>query len=273
MKNKISILISNYNNAKYLKRCINSCLVQSYKNKEIIIIDDFSTDNSLEVLKKYQKNKNVKLIYNKVRFSKFPAFNQLHALIRAFKVSSGKIICLLDSDDFFEKNKLEEIEKYFSKHCNENFIQDIPYFYYSNGIKIVKLLDKNNYSLWPSFYPTSTMSLKRVFFKECISNIFYKKFPLVEIDARIAIYANFKNSKITILNKKLTNYYQNNYGINSNNKKFSFNWWIKRAEVHDFVKLFYMSNKIKIVKSYDYLITKSVSFFLKIIKINYKNNL
>ena len=41
MKDKISILVSNYNNAKYLKRCINSCLVQSYKNKEIIIIDDF----------------------------------------------------------------------------------------------------------------------------------------------------------------------------------------------------------------------------------------
>ena len=109
MKDKISILISNYNNAKYLKRCINSCLAQSYKNKEIIIIDDFSTDNSLEVLKNYQKSKNVKLIYNKVRFSKFPAFNQLHALIKAFKVSSGKIICLLDSDDFFEKNKLLNI--------------------------------------------------------------------------------------------------------------------------------------------------------------------
>jgi glycosyltransferase involved in cell wall biosynthesis len=248
-------------------------LAQSYKNKEIVIIDDFSNDDSLEVLKSYQKNKNVKLIYNKKRFSKFSAFNQLHALIKAFKVSSGKIICLLDSDDFFEKNKLEEIEKYFSKNCNENFIQDIPYFYYSKDRKTVKLLNKNNYSLWPSFYPTSTMSLKRDFFKKCILSIFYKKFPLVEIDARIAIYVNFKNSKITILNKKLTNYYQNDSGINLNNKKFSFNWWIKRAEVHDFVRLFYMSNKIKIVQSYDYLITKSVSFFLKIIKINYKNNL
>ena len=41
MKDKISILISNYNNAQYLKRCINSCLAQSYKNKEIIIIPEF----------------------------------------------------------------------------------------------------------------------------------------------------------------------------------------------------------------------------------------
>lgn len=273
MKDKISILVSNYNNAKYLKRCINSCLVQSYKNKEIIIIDDFSTDNSLEVLKNYQKSKNVKLIFNKVRFSKFPAFNQLHALIKAFKVSSGKIICLLDSDDFFEKNKLEKIEKYFSKNNNENFIQDVPYLYYSKDKKTVKLLNKNNYSLWPSFYPTSTMSLKRVFFKECISSIFYKKFPLVEIDARIAIYANFKNSKITILNKKLTNYYQNNSGINSNNKKLSFNWWIKRAEVYDFVRLFDISHKIKIIGLCDYLITKLVLNFLKLMRINYKNNL
>ena len=272
MKDKISILISNYNNAKYLERCLNSCLDQSYKNKEIIVVDDFSSDNSKEILKNYRKCKNIKLIYNKKKVSKFSAFNQLHALIKAFKLSSGKIICLLDSDDFFEKNKLEEIEKYFSKNYNENFIQDVPYFYYSKNKKTIKLLDKNNYCLWPSFYPTSTMSLKRSFFKECISNIFYKKFPLVEIDARIAIYANFKNSKITIFNKNLTNYYQNNLGINSNNKKFSFNWWIKRSEVHDFVRLFYISHKIKSIRSFDYLITKLISNFLKIVNVNYKNN-
>ena len=115
MKEKISILISNYNNDKFLNRCINSCLAQTYSNKEIIIVDDSSTDNSCDVLKKYAKYKNIKVVFNKIKISKYPALNQFNAIIKAFKLSNGKIICLLDSDDFFERNKLKEITKYFKK--------------------------------------------------------------------------------------------------------------------------------------------------------------
>ena len=52
---KASVIIVNYNNAKYLEECINSILNQSYKNKEIIVVDDKSKDNSLEILKRYKK--------------------------------------------------------------------------------------------------------------------------------------------------------------------------------------------------------------------------
>ena len=48
----VSILINNYNNQKFLKKSIFSCLNQTYKNLEIIIFDDNSTDNSLKILKK-----------------------------------------------------------------------------------------------------------------------------------------------------------------------------------------------------------------------------
>jgi glycosyltransferase involved in cell wall biosynthesis len=50
----ISILIANYNNSRYLKRCINSCLKQTYKNFEIIVFDDASTDDSIKELKKFK---------------------------------------------------------------------------------------------------------------------------------------------------------------------------------------------------------------------------
>ena len=58
----ISILIINFNNAKFLTRAINSCLNQSYKNFEILIFDDKSTDKSQLILnefKKKKKNKNL----------------------------------------------------------------------------------------------------------------------------------------------------------------------------------------------------------------------
>ena len=56
-----SIIISNFNKANFLKKCLDSCLSQDFKNIEIIVCDDYSTDNSLNVLRKY---KNVILIRN-----------------------------------------------------------------------------------------------------------------------------------------------------------------------------------------------------------------
>ena len=51
----VSILIINFNNAKFLKRSIRSCINQTYKNIEILVYDDKSTDNSLEILKDFKK--------------------------------------------------------------------------------------------------------------------------------------------------------------------------------------------------------------------------
>ena len=64
MKNKplASILVTNYNKEKFLKKTINSCLKQNYKNKEIIFFDDKSNDNSLKIVQKYKK---IFLIKNK----------------------------------------------------------------------------------------------------------------------------------------------------------------------------------------------------------------
>ena len=52
---KVSVIVINYNNAKYIDKCIKSLIAQSYKNIEIIFIDDNSNDNSLSVVRKYKK--------------------------------------------------------------------------------------------------------------------------------------------------------------------------------------------------------------------------
>ena len=60
-----SVIIPNYNNAFYLEKCLKSVLNQTFNNYELIIIDDVSTDNSVEVIKKIfneYSNKNTKLI-------------------------------------------------------------------------------------------------------------------------------------------------------------------------------------------------------------------
>ena len=62
----VSILINNYNNELFIKKCIQSCLNQSYKNIEIIIYDDVSSDKSKKYIKNF-KSKKIKKIFNKVK--------------------------------------------------------------------------------------------------------------------------------------------------------------------------------------------------------------
>ena len=60
----VSVLIASFNKEKYVNRCITSCLNQSYKNIEIIFYDDGSTDNSLNIAKKFKKFKKIKILNN-----------------------------------------------------------------------------------------------------------------------------------------------------------------------------------------------------------------
>ena len=61
----VDVVIPNYNKGKYLKSCLESVLKQSYKKWKIIIVDDNSSDSSTNILKKYNKNKKIKIIYLK----------------------------------------------------------------------------------------------------------------------------------------------------------------------------------------------------------------
>ena len=124
-KNLVSILITNYNKGSFIKKTIESCLNQNYKNKEILLFDDCSVDNSLNIINRYKKN--VRLVSNKNKQFKSAPLNQINGIIRLFKKSRGSIIFLLDGDDQFKKNKLKYIFNLFEKSENLNFIQDKPY--------------------------------------------------------------------------------------------------------------------------------------------------
>src|SRR5690554_7984530 len=93
---KISVIIPVYNKAPYLEQCLNSVINQTYKNLEIIIIDDGSTDNSLEICEKYRKkDERIQLISQE---------NQGVSVARnkGIQKASGEWIYFLDADDYLE---------------------------------------------------------------------------------------------------------------------------------------------------------------------------
>ena len=93
MKNNfISILITNYNKSKFLKKSLKSVTSQDYRNYEIIIFDDCSTDKSINIIKKFNK---INLITNNKKKTNSSALNQINGLKQAYLKSKGKIICLI----------------------------------------------------------------------------------------------------------------------------------------------------------------------------------
>ena len=260
-KDLISILITNYNKDRYLKKCLNYCLNQSYKNKEILLFDDLSEDKSHEVLKNFRKKKNISIIYNKKKKFESGPLNQIYGIKDLFLRSKGKFIFLLDSDDFFTKKKVNTILKLFYKNNKLNFVQDTPIINNPNMSKI-KIKSKNhNVSIWPSYYPTSCTVMKRNFFINFLKFAKSKKYPHLEIDARLCIYA-FLKKEFNIINKTLTVYNYDQFGITSNYKKFSKNWWKKRNEGYDYMKNLMHKMKINFVPGIDFYVTKILNIFI-----------
>ncbi len=257
---KISILISNYNKEKYIEECILSSLNQDYKNLEIIVFDNNSTDNSLKIINKFSEKI---LIKKKNRISEFASFNQIDLIIEAFKISTGDIICLLDGDDFFLPNKISTIKRYFSDNPKTDIIFDIPRVLINDKILPLTLRKKIFNNIWPSTVPTSGISFRRNFFDLCLKLDLLKNYPILEIDFRLNFFSKKIYNRYIHLNDYLTFYREVDNGIMSKIKKFSKKWWIKRLETHYFIKDVYRVNNIKYYKNYDFYLTKIIVYLLK----------
>jgi glycosyltransferase involved in cell wall biosynthesis len=95
-----SIIICNYNYAEFLGSCIESALAQSYKNVEIIVVDDGSTDNSLQVIASFG---------NRITAVSQRNGGQASAFNAGGRAAQGEIVSLLDSDDLFYPEKVAEV--------------------------------------------------------------------------------------------------------------------------------------------------------------------
>ena len=107
----VSVYITNHNYEKYLERSILSVLNQTYKNYEIIIIDDGSTDNSRKKIEKFSNNKKIKIIYQKNKG--LVISNNI-----AIKTAQGKYITRLDADDWLHPNFLQIMVETAEKNKN-----------------------------------------------------------------------------------------------------------------------------------------------------------
>lgn len=102
---KYSFIVPVYNTEKYLKKCLDSLVNQTYKDFEIILVNDGSTDKSSSIISKYQKKYKNIIVIDKENEGLSMARN------RGVQKSSGKYIIFVDSDDYVSNKLLEEVDK------------------------------------------------------------------------------------------------------------------------------------------------------------------
>ena len=101
MKYKISVVIPIYNVEKYLNKCVDSVINQTYSNIEIILVDDGSTDNSGSIADEFKRKDDRIRVFHKKNGGLSDARNY------GIEKATGKYICFVDSDDFVEKDYIE----------------------------------------------------------------------------------------------------------------------------------------------------------------------
>lgn len=211
MNNKVSVIIPVYNAEKFLKYCLNSVINQTYNNLEIILINDGSIDNSLDVCNEYTKKyKNIKL------------FTQKNAGVSSarnlgIKKSSGEFLAFVDSDDYVNPYFIEKLVNLITKENVDlaaSGIIKVPDYNYSkiyseynektttaNGAYNMMLTDVNffGYSC-NKLYKKKIIVDNKIFFDENIH--ICEDF---EFNARYLQYAN----NITYCSEQLYYYFEN----------------------------------------------------------------
>ncbi len=175
----VSVIIPVYNAEPYLKQCLDSVLAQTFKNIEIIIINDCSNDNSFQIIEEYRKTDS-RIISISLKKTAGPG----NARNEGIKAATGKYIVFIDSDDWITEDYVEilynNIEKYNCDMVSANFyIYDDktgrlktdknPKDLYNADFNISKkkqyfLLLNNNY-IWIRIYRKDFLKANNIYFK------------------------------------------------------------------------------------------------------------
>lgn len=211
MKNKkplVSVIMSVYNDKKFLKKSINSILNQNYKNFEFIIIDDGSTNSIKKILNKYKNNKKIIIINNKANIGLARSLNH------GIKISKGKYIARMDADDYSFRSRLKDQVKFLEKNKNISILgsQALIEKAFSEKKEKTKLPSSNlaiNFCLnfKNPLMHSSIMMRKSIFKKMRGYDKNYMRCQDYELWLRSRKYYNFSNLNKVLIKYKATNNY------------------------------------------------------------------
>lgn len=216
---EISIIVPIYNTHQYLDRCIRSIIDQSFKNYELILVDDGSEDGCEEIYKKYKKLDDRIKIIKKVNGGLSSARNA------GLNVAKGNYIGFVDSDDWINRSMYEQlyrlavqndadiVECEFKKMQNDINSMEKDDFQKNEEIKVINNIEALNYLVTlGENHVKMVVSWNKLYKKNLFDKI---RFPVGRIheDEFTTYKLLYKSKRIVLVNKKLYYYRQNPDGI------------------------------------------------------------
>ena len=189
MKPIVTVLMTVYNGKNYLNEAIESVLCQTLTNYEFLIVDDASTDNSIEIINSYNDSR-VKLLKNKKNIGQTASLN------KGLAMAQGKYIARFDQDDVCLPKRLEEQVAFFKKNPSISIVCSREYSIDKEGKRIgVWKRDLNNYGAFLGYiilglnpvWTPSVMFVKNVFFQLGGFDVTYGPASDFEFWSRIAL--------------------------------------------------------------------------------------
>lgn len=215
--NNFSVIIPTYNSAKYIKNTLISVVNQTYLNYEIIVIDDGSNDNTVEIISNFFKN------LNNISFKLLEQKNSGAGSARNNGINNAKYdwIAFLDSDDLWNFNKLSVINDFLNKNKNYNFLCHNEYINELDGTQLINNYSKNfNFTkdlvsqlYEKNYFSTSAIVVKKaILLKHKGFNIFLRSAQDYEMWLRMSPDLNVK-----FIDKVLGTYIMRSGNISTSN--------------------------------------------------------
>lgn len=218
MESKVSIIVPIYNVEKYIKKCINSILNQTYKNLEIILINDCSTDNSGKILEEIIKNDNRCIYIEKEKNSGLAATRNT-----GIKKSTGDYLAFVDSDDWVSEDYVEKLLNAIQKSGADIAVCDYATVNKSGQISIANSLyplnNESNHKEKVAYIRNHSVTkmINKKSFKE-IDLLFPEEIKRAE-DMATIIPLLTKAKKIELVNEPLYYYFQRENSLSNKSEK------------------------------------------------------
>ena len=264
MDELISVIVPVYNVEKYLNRCVDSIINQTYKNLEIILVDDGSPDNCGRICDEYAKKDSRIKVIHKENSGVSSARN------KGIDIAKGKWISFIDSDDWIE----EDYFKLMLSSAKENDADIVLCGYkriWKNNIEEIKIRNKKDF-LNSKEYLIQVLNPQtgfgfchmKLIDKKCINKIRMNENLIVAEDAMFNIQIAEKINKAVLVNKALYNYrFNENSVVKKYNNNYASNYLESMKKIKEYIIENY--NDDEILQNY----YNCVAFHVMLIAVNF----